>query len=84
MTAVIYVTRMRYLRDGRTGRTPAYTKYELCVDNETIFIRRAGDSFKNVKQFKKWCLQTQKVIDLGITEIEIRKPTTYSLGFNAQ
>lgn len=82
MEAVIYVTRMRYLRDGRTGRTPTYTEYKLYIDNELIFQRRAGGFFKSVKQFKKWCLQSKKVIDLGITEITIEKPTTHNLGFH--
>ncbi len=82
--AEIYVTRMRYLKDRRSGRTPAYTQYELYIDSVLIYKRIAGNHFLSVTSFKKWCLRTPKIVELGIMEIKVHKATTYSLGFNAQ
>jgi hypothetical protein len=82
--AIIYVFRIRYQRDPLSRKTPSYTEYKLLVDGVDIFIRQAGNSFKNVNQFKKWCLQTKKCQELGVTEIIVNKPLNVQLGFCAQ
>lgn len=79
MKAEIKTVRYRYLRDGRTGRTPTYTEWTLYINGEEILKRKAGQYFNTITQFEKACKEKY-----NLTEITRLKPYTVSLGFNAQ
>lgn len=72
------------MRDPLTRKTPSYTEYELYFNENIIYKRQAGNVFKKVDQFKKWCLDSPKCKELEITEIEILKPEIHHLEFICQ
>ncbi len=74
---------MRDLRSS-TKRRPGYTKWTLTIDGEKVCSRETGH-FENVRQFRKWALNTTKIKEMGITEIHIEKGRrVINLGFTSQ
>ena len=61
------VIRWTYDYDKQHRTSHPYTEYQLLKDNEVLFSRDINCPFKNISQFKKYCLKK-----FGLSKIQVK------------